>query len=89
MLSPLNDQVLVEPEIKETPIGIIVVPENAKKKRSQTGWAVRVGPKCREVKAGDKIILPEYGGTDIKINGRQYRVVRESDVTAVIKTKEK
>lgn len=89
MLSPLNDQVLVEPEIKETPLGLIITPETAKKKRSQTGWVVRVGPKCREVEVGDKIILPEYGGTDVKINGRQYRVIRESDVTAVITTKEK
>lgn len=83
MLSPLNDQVLVEPEIKETPIGIIVVPDNAKKKRSQTGWVIAAGPKCREVKKGQRIIVNEYSGTDVKIRGRQYRIIREDDIVVI------
>lgn len=83
MLSPLNDQVLVEPEIKETPLGLIITPETAKKKRSQTGWVIAVGPKCREVKKGCRVIVNEYSGTDVKIHGRQYRIIREDDIVAI------
>lgn len=92
-LRPLDDRVVVEPiESEEKTAGGIVLPDTAKEK-PQRGTVVAVGPgrlldngKRGElsVAIGDEVIYGKYGGTDIKINGDEVKVLRESDILAKI-----
>jgi len=82
----LRDGVILEAEVREEPDGI-VLPENYRdKKKNQIGFVVRCGCDCKEVKKGDKVILPEYGGTEVKFGNRKYRIVRESEITAKVES---
>lgn len=93
MIRPLNDRVLVkrtEPEQK-TASGIII-PDTAKEK-PQEGEVVAVGKGRRlengtvqplELKAGDRILFSKYGGTDVKVDGQEYLIMREDDILGVI-----
>src|SRR5262245_10356183 len=88
-LRPLDDRVVVQPiESEEKTAGGIVLPDTAKEK-PQRGTVVAVGPgrlldsgKRGElsVSIGDEVIYGKYGGTDIKINGDEVKVLRESDI---------
>ena len=90
---PLDDRILVKPlEAAATTAGGIVIPDTAKEK-SQRGEVVSVGiGKLMDngerqpvgVAIGDTIVIRKYGGTDIKIDGTQYQIMRESDVLAVL-----
>ena len=90
---PLDDRVVVEPvEAEERTAGGIVLPDSAKEK-PQRGKVVAVGPgklldsgKRGElsVTVGDEVIYGKYGGTDIKINGDEVKVLRESDIFAKV-----
>ena len=90
---PLHDRLLVKRiEEKETIKGGIIIPDTAKEK-PQEGKVVAVGGgKVNEdgkkipldVKAGDKILFGKYSGTDIKIDGEEYLILREDEVLAVI-----
>jgi chaperonin GroES len=92
-LRPLDDRVVVEPiESEEKTSGGIVLPDTAKEK-PQRGTVVAVGPgrlldngKRGElsVSVGDEVIYGKYGGSDIKINGDEVKVLRESDILAKI-----
>jgi chaperonin GroES len=92
-LRPLDDRVVVEPlESEEKTAGGIVLPDTAKEK-PQRGTVVAVGPgrmldsgKRGElsVSVGDEVIYGKYGGTDIKINGDEVKVLRESDILAKV-----
>jgi len=93
-IQPLGDRVLVEP-IKEDEIkkGGIIIPDTAKEK-PQEGVVIAVGTGKRDedgklipfnVKAGDKVLMPKYGGTEVKIDNKEYQIVREDDILAVIK----
>jgi chaperonin GroES len=92
-LRPLDDRVVVEPiESEEKTAGGIVLPDTAKEK-PQRGTVVAVGPgrlldsgKRGElsVAVGDEVIYGKYGGSDIKINGDEVKVLRESDILAKI-----
>ncbi|MDD3599393.1 MAG: co-chaperone GroES [Bacillota bacterium] len=93
MVKPCADRVLVKPSTEEekTPGGI-VLPDTAKE-RPQWGEVKAVGPgkwddegKRRipmDVAVGDKVIYAKYGGTEIKIDGEDYLILRESDILAV------
>jgi len=91
-LKPLGDRVVVEPSESEekTPSGI-VLPDTAKEK-PQEGKIVAVGPgKVQdgkkvplEVKVGDKVIYSKYGGTEVKVNGTEYLILREEDILATV-----
>ncbi|HEB12357.1 MAG TPA: co-chaperone GroES [Actinobacteria bacterium] len=91
-LKPLGDRVVVKPSEGEerTPSGI-VLPDSAKEK-PQEGEIMAVGDGrvedgkkiAPEVKVGDKVIYSKYGGTEIKTNGVDYLILRESDVLAII-----
>lgn len=93
MLKPLADRVVVKPlEEEETTKGGIVLPDTAKEK-PQKGEVVAVGPGKlgedgkpipMEVKVGDKIIFAKYGGTEVKYDGEEYLIMRESDILAVV-----
>lgn len=92
MLRPLGDRVIIEPAAKEekTASGI-VLPETAKEK-PQEGHVVAVGNGRMEdgkrvpldVKEGDKVIFSKYSGTEVKYDEKEYLILRESDILAVI-----
>ena len=91
-IRPLGDRVLVEPiEEKEQTIGGIIIPDSAKEKPMQ-GKVIAVGKKLDkdgkeiafDVKKGDTVLLPKYGGTEVKINDKKLQLVREEDLLGVI-----
>jgi len=92
-IRPLADRVLVEPlEEKEVKKGGILIPDSAKEK-PQEGKVIAVGPgKLDEdgkkipmtVKKGDRVLMPKYGGAEIKIDDKTYQIVREDDILGVI-----
>lgn len=91
MLKPVGDRVLVKPfsEEEKTPGGI-VLPDTAKE-RPQWGEVKAVGQGKwdngervpMEVKEGDVVVFAKYGGTEIKIDGEEYLILRESDILAI------
>ncbi len=92
-LKPLDDRVVVEPvEAEETTAGGIVLPDTAKEK-PQRGKVLAVGPgrlldngeRCAVgVEVGDEVLFGKYGGTDIEIDGKEVKILRESDILAKI-----
>ena len=90
---PLHDRQIIERvEEKETVKGGIIIPDTAKEK-PQEGKVIAVGNgKILEngtkvpldVKAGDKILFGKYSGTDIKIDGKEYLILREDEVLAIV-----
>ncbi|HOA14968.1 MAG TPA: co-chaperone GroES [Bacillota bacterium] len=91
MLKPLGDRVIVKPSVEEEKTaGGIFLPDTAKE-RPQWGEVVAVGPGryedgkriAPEVKEGDKVIYSKYGGTEVKVDGQEYLILRESDILAI------
>lgn len=92
MLKPLDDRIVVKVANKEEKTqGGIVLPDTAKEK-PQDGDVIAVGPGrvldngsrlAPSVKVGDRIIFSKYSGTEIKIEGQEYLIMRESDALAV------
>jgi len=92
-VKPLDDRVLVkQSKAEETTAGGIVLPDTAKEK-PQRGKVVAAGPgKLLEsgergsmsVKKGDQIFYGKYAGTEIKIDGEEFVILKESDVLAII-----
>src|ERR1700683_2472852 len=90
---PLDDRVVVEPlEAEEKTAGGILLPDTAKQK-PQRGRVVAVGPgKLRDdgqrsslaVAKGDEVIYGRYGGTDIEVEGREIKILREGDILAKV-----
>ncbi|NIS80456.1 MAG: co-chaperone GroES [Anaerolineales bacterium] len=91
-IKPLADRLVVKPleEEEKTPSGI-VLPETAKEK-PQKGEVLAVGPGARddkgeriqpEVSEGDKVLFAKYAGTEIKIDGDKYLILKESDILAI------
>ncbi|MEZ4357445.1 MAG: co-chaperone GroES [Eubacteriales bacterium] len=91
-IKPLGDRVVIKSlETEETTKSGIVLPGTAKEK-PQMAEVVAVGPGGNvdgkeikmNVKSGDKVIFSKYAGTDIKMDGKEYIIVRQSDILAVI-----
>jgi chaperonin GroES len=92
-IRPLQDRVLVKRlEAEEKTKGGIIIPDTAKEKPIE-GKVVAVGggkvgedgkQRPLEVKAGDKILFGKYSGTEVKIDGNEYLIMREEDVLAII-----
>src|ERR1700710_2917040 len=89
----LGDRILVEAvEEKETKKGGIIIPDSAKEKPTEsivialgTGKTNDDGKKIPfEVKKGDRILISKYGGTDIKLDGKEYKILSSDDILAVI-----
>jgi len=90
---PLNDRILVRRVDQESKTaGGIIIPDAAKEK-PQNGEVVAAGPgKAKndgtriplEVSAGNRILFSKYAGSDIKIDGEEYIIMREDDVLAII-----
>jgi chaperonin GroES len=91
-LRPLHDRVIVKRlEEEKKSAGGIIIPDNAQEKPVK-GEVVAVGPGKRtddgklqapDVKAGDKVLFGKYSGTEVKLNGSEYVVMREDDIMAV------
>ncbi len=87
-VKPLSDRVLIEPhEAEEKTAGGLYIPDTAKEK-PLAGNVVAVGPGTKEVemevKAGDTVLYGKYAGTEITVEGKQYIIMRQSDVLAII-----
>ena len=92
-VKPLNDRVLVlRLDKEEKTAGGIIIPDSAKEK-PQEGRVVAVGPgklndkgerMTLDVKEDDRILLGEYAGTDIKIDGVEHLILREDDILGVL-----
>ncbi len=92
-IRPLQDRILVQPILeKEVRKGGIIIPDSAKEKpiegRVKAVGKGKVGddgkPIKLEIKVGDKVLYSKYGGTEIKIDGEDYLLMREDDVLGVI-----
>ena len=87
-IKPLADRVLVEPAPAETKTASgIIIPDTAKEK-PQKGTVVAVGNGKKDepltVKVGDTVLYSKYGGTELKLEGTDYLMMRESDILAII-----
>jgi chaperonin GroES len=90
---PLSDRVLVQPiEEGEVKKGGIIIPDTAKEKPQEakvvaigTGKLDDAGKKLPfEVKVGDRVLISKYGGTEIKIDGNTFQVLREDDILGIL-----
>ena len=87
-IKPLADRVLVEPLEAETKTASgIIIPDTAKEK-PQKGSIVAVGPGTKEnpvtVKVGNSVLYGKYSGTELKLDGKDYLIMRESDILAIV-----
>jgi chaperonin GroES len=92
-LRPLDDRVVVEPmEAEEVTAGGIVLPDSAKEK-PQRGTVVSVGPGklldsgergTLSVSVGDEVIFGKYSGTEIEVDGKDVKIMRENDILAKV-----
>ncbi|MEG8947059.1 co-chaperone GroES [Rosettibacter firmus] len=93
-IKPLADRVIVKPkEAEETTKGGIILPDTAKEKPIE-GTVVAVGEGritedgkliAMNVKVGDTVLYGKYSGTEVKIDGEEYLIMRESDIYGIIK----
>ena len=87
-IKPLADRVLIEPMEAETKTASgIIIPDTAKEK-PQKGKVVAVGPGTKDeamtVKIGDSVLYGKYAGTDLKLEGKDYLMMRDSDILAIV-----
>jgi chaperonin GroES len=87
-IQPLADRVLIEPAAAEqTTASGIIIPDSAKEK-PQRGVVVAVGPgkpdEPTTVKVGDTVLYGKYSGTDLQLEGKDYMIMREADILAII-----
>lgn len=87
-IKPLSDRVLIEPAAAETKTASgIYIPETAKEK-PQKGKVVAVGKGSKKhemtVKVGDEVLYGKYAGTELKLEGKDYLIMREEDILAVV-----
>jgi chaperonin GroES len=97
-IRPLYDRIVVKRiEEKETKIGGLFIPDSAKEK-PQEGEVVAVGQGKRnedgkliplDVKAGDRILFGKYSGSDIKVDGQEYMIMREDEVLGILEDTQK
>ena len=93
-IKPLGDKVLVEPieEAADVKKGGIIIPDTAREKPME-GKVIAVGTGKLDddgkkipfnVKKGDKVLMPKYGGTEIKLGDKEYQIMSQSEILAVI-----
>ena len=92
-LRPLGDRVLVElAEERETKKGGIIIPDAAKEKPTEgtvialgTGKTDDAGKKIAfEVKKGDRVLVSKYGGTEVKVDGKEFKIYSSDDILAIV-----
>jgi chaperonin GroES len=87
-IKPLADRVLIEPmEAETTTAAGIIIPDSAKEK-PQKGTVIAVGKGTKDqpmtVKVGDAVLYAKYAGTELNFAGKNYLIMRESDILATI-----
>jgi chaperonin GroES len=92
-IKPLHDRILVQRVEEETKTkGGIIIPDTAKEKPAE-GKVVAVGSGRigedgkrlpLEVKAGDRVLFSKYGGTEVKVEGEEYLIMREDDILGIV-----
>jgi chaperonin GroES len=92
-IRPLNDRILVKRlEEEEKTAGGIIIPDSAKEKPAE-GEIVAVGPGklndagervAMDVAVGDRVLFSKYGGTDVKLDGEDFLIMREDDILGVV-----
>ena len=92
-IRPLNDRILVKRlEGEEKTAGGIIIPDSAKEKPAE-GGIVAVGPGkvndnaervAMDVAVGDRVLFSKYGGTEVKLDGEDFLIMREDDILGVI-----
>ena len=93
-VTPLADKVVVEPTVPETTTSFgLIIPETASKEKPETGVVIAVGPgKVADdgshvpvgVSVGDKILFNKYGYDEVKVNGKEYYIVSEQNILAIL-----
>ncbi len=92
-VKPLGDRVLVEPqEAQEVKKGGIIIPDSAKEKPTEgVIRALGTGKKNDDgtvqgfdVKVGDRVLISKYGGSEIKIDGKEYKLLNSDDILAIV-----
>ncbi|HYG50881.1 MAG TPA: co-chaperone GroES [Flavobacteriales bacterium] len=87
-IQPLNDRVLIEPDAAETKTASgIIIPDTAKEKPLK-GIVIAAGLGKKDepitVKKGDKVLYGKYSGTEIQVDGKDYLIMKESDIYAIL-----
>ena len=93
-VKPLHDRVLVKrvEEVGEQKVGGIIIPDSAKEKPLQAD-VVAVGPgeyddsgkrKALDVKVGDKVLIGKWSGTEVKIDGDEYLILKENEILGIV-----
>ena len=92
-VKPLADRVLVEPAAaEEKTAGGIIIPDTAKEK-PQEGEVVAIGSGAKnedgkltpmDVKVGDRVLFGKWSGTEVKVDGKEYSIMKESDIMGVV-----
>ena len=86
-IKPLADRVLVEPAPAEKTVGGIIIPDTSKEKPLH-GKVVAVGNGTKDeqmiLKVGDEVLYGKYSGTEIELDGKNYLIMRQSDVLAIV-----
>jgi chaperonin GroES len=90
---PLHDRVLVESlESEEKTAGGIIIPDTAKEK-PQEGKVIAIGPGAKtedgkiipmDVKVGDRVLFGKWSGTEVKVDNKEYSIMKESDIMGVV-----
>ena len=90
---PLHDRVLIESlESEEKTAGGIIIPDTAKEKPHE-GKVIAVGPGAKsedgktipmDVKVGDRVLFGKWSGTEVKVDGKEYSIMKESDIMGVV-----
>jgi chaperonin GroES len=87
IIKPLDDRILLEPEqAEETTASGIIIPDTAKEK-PRIGKVIAVGTDedLREkIKEGNKVLFTKYGGDEIEMNGKEYKLLQRTDILAVV-----
>ncbi|OWA34395.1 co-chaperone GroES [Saccharibacillus sp. O16] len=92
MIKPLGERVLVEPIQQEETTSFGIVLPDASKEKPQEGKVVAVGSGTLkdgvrtplEVKEGDRVLFSKYAGTEVKYEGKEYLIMKESDIHAIL-----
>ncbi len=92
-IRPLADRVLIQPAAaEETTASGIIIPDTAKEK-PQEGKVIAVGPGAKsedgktipmDVKVGDRVLFGKWSGTEVKVDGKEYSIMKESDIMGVV-----
>lgn len=93
MIKPLSDHILLEPVREEIKKGGIILPDTVDKERPEKGKVIAVGPGKlnkegkrvpMELKKGQVVLFKKYGPDEIKVDDKEYLIVREEDILAII-----